>query len=91
MKRGATIVYATHIFDGLDDWPTHIHYLHYPGRTGWQGRLEENEYYMELRASGHPSPMLKVRLLNLALYVLKVVNMSPLTKGCRALVAGRNI
>ena len=20
--RGATVVYATHIFDGLDDWPT---------------------------------------------------------------------
>ena len=25
--RGATILYATHIFDGLDDWPTHLHYL----------------------------------------------------------------
>jgi len=23
-ERAATIVYATHIFDGLDDWPTHI-------------------------------------------------------------------
>jgi CCR4-NOT complex subunit CAF16 len=23
-ERGATIIYATHIFDGLDDWPTHI-------------------------------------------------------------------
>jgi len=22
--RGATVVYSTHIFDGLDDWPTHI-------------------------------------------------------------------
>jgi len=22
--RGATIIYATHIFDGLDDWPTHV-------------------------------------------------------------------
>eukprot|EP00252_Welwitschia_mirabilis_P017948 TRINITY_DN40076_c0_g1_i1.p1 TRINITY_DN40076_c0_g1~~TRINITY_DN40076_c0_g1_i1.p1 ORF type:complete len:327 (+),score=70.82 TRINITY_DN40076_c0_g1_i1:272-1252(+) len=25
--RGATIIYATHIFDGLDDWPTHIAYI----------------------------------------------------------------
>lgn len=25
--RGATIVYATHIFDGLDDWPTHLTYM----------------------------------------------------------------
>jgi CCR4-NOT complex subunit CAF16 len=23
-ERGATIIYATHIFDGLDDWPTHL-------------------------------------------------------------------
>ena len=22
--KGVTIVYATHIFDGLDDWATHI-------------------------------------------------------------------
>jgi CCR4-NOT complex subunit CAF16 len=26
-SRNATIIYATHIFDGLDDWPTHLHYL----------------------------------------------------------------
>lgn len=25
--RGATIVYATHIFDGLEFWPTHLAYL----------------------------------------------------------------
>ena len=23
-NRGALIIYATHIFDGLDDWPSHI-------------------------------------------------------------------
>ncbi|CAN0489728.1 unnamed protein product, partial [Laminaria digitata] len=27
VERGATIIYATHIFDGLDDWPTHLTYL----------------------------------------------------------------
>lgn len=26
-KEGITIVYATHIFDGLDEWPTHIAYI----------------------------------------------------------------
>lgn len=26
-ERGATIIYATHIFDGLDDWPSHIVYV----------------------------------------------------------------
>lgn len=25
--RGATIIYATHIFDGLNDWPSHIVYV----------------------------------------------------------------
>lgn len=25
--RGATIIYATHIFDGLEAWPTHLMYL----------------------------------------------------------------
>ncbi|CAN0881563.1 ABC transporter I family member 20 [Linum grandiflorum] len=26
-ERGATIIYATHIFDGLEDWPTHMVYV----------------------------------------------------------------
>lgn len=26
-STGATIVYATHIFDGLESWPTHLMYL----------------------------------------------------------------
>ncbi|KAL4202216.1 hypothetical protein AMTRI_Chr02g262550 [Amborella trichopoda] len=26
-ERGATIIYATHIFDGLEDWPSHILYV----------------------------------------------------------------
>ncbi|XP_072976347.1 ABC transporter I family member 20 [Typha angustifolia] len=26
-ERGAVIIYATHIFDGLDDWPSHIVYV----------------------------------------------------------------
>ncbi len=25
--RGATIIYATHIFDGLEFWPSHLAYL----------------------------------------------------------------
>jgi len=27
-ERGVTVVYATHIFDGLDNWPTHVVSLH---------------------------------------------------------------
>jgi ABC-type uncharacterized transport system ATPase subunit len=25
--RGAAIIYATHIFDGLESWPTHVAYV----------------------------------------------------------------
>ena len=58
--RGATIIYATHIFDGLDDWPTHLHYLCNKGHTGWQGRIEDLALYRELRAKGEPSPLLRI-------------------------------
>lgn len=58
--RGATILYATHIFDGLDDWPTHLHYLCNKGHTGWQGRIETLELYQKLREKGEPSPLLRI-------------------------------
>lgn len=58
--RGATVLYATHIFDGLDDWPTHIHYLNRFGRTGWQGEVKNLDLYTKLRKEGHPSPLLKI-------------------------------
>jgi len=32
-ERGAVVIYATHILDGLDNWPTHIHFLSQEGRT----------------------------------------------------------
>lgn len=57
---GATILYATHIFDGLDDWPTHLHYLKHGGSTGWQGKMEDLDYYQQLRAKGDPSPLLRI-------------------------------
>mmetsp|Transcript_7411 Transcript_7411/g.12465 ORF Transcript_7411/g.12465 Transcript_7411/m.12465 type:complete len:324 (+) Transcript_7411:81-1052(+) len=59
-ERGATILYATHIFDGLDSWPTHVHYLNDQGCTGWQGKLGDLELYKELREKGEPSPMLRI-------------------------------
>lgn len=60
ISRNATIIYATHIFDGLDDWPTHLTYLTDVGDTGWQGRLEELEYYQKLKEEKHPAKMLAV-------------------------------
>ncbi len=26
-RNGATIIYATHIFDGMEFWPTHVAYV----------------------------------------------------------------
>jgi CCR4-NOT complex subunit CAF16 len=59
-ERGATILYATHIFDGLDDWATHLFYLNNEGKCGWQGKMTELEKYQELKKSNHPSKMLAI-------------------------------
>jgi len=59
-ERNATIIYATHIFDGLEDWPTHLHYLTNEGSTGWQGKLADLDYYQKLKAENHPAKMLAV-------------------------------
>jgi CCR4-NOT complex subunit CAF16 len=59
-SRGATILYATHIFDGLDDWPTHLHYLGNKGQTGWQGKIGDLDIYQRFRAAGEPSPLLRI-------------------------------
>jgi ABC-type uncharacterized transport system ATPase subunit len=50
VTRGATILYATHIFDGLDDLPTHLHYLRNKGCTGWPGKIGDLELYQQLFA-----------------------------------------
>lgn len=43
-ERGAQVVYATHIFDGLSDWPTHVVHMH-------GGKVLTAETYEELLAS----------------------------------------
>jgi len=58
--RDCTIIYATHIFDGLDHWPTHLHYLTNNHTTGWQGKADDCEIFMELRAKKVTSPLLGV-------------------------------
>ena len=50
----------THIFDGLEDWPTHLFYLNEHGSCGWQGSLEENVYYQQLKRENHPAKILAV-------------------------------
>lgn len=40
-ERGATIVYATHIFDGLESWATHLAYVS-------DGKLQNGEFLAKL-------------------------------------------
>merc|ERR1719201_3236489 len=37
-ERGATVVYSTHILDGLDDWPSHVLHLRH-GTLAYCGLL----------------------------------------------------
>jgi hypothetical protein len=50
----------THIFDGVEEWPTHLLYLTGDGICGWHGSLEENDYYQQLKRENHPAKMLAV-------------------------------
>lgn len=59
-ERGATIIYATHIFDGLDDWASHLFYLNNRGQCGWQGHMQELELYHKLKEQSHPCKMLAI-------------------------------
>ena len=59
-ERGATILYATHIFDGLDEWASDLFYLNNKGECGWQGRMEELELYQQLQRDNHPAKMLAI-------------------------------
>jgi CCR4-NOT complex subunit CAF16 len=46
-QRGATIVYATHIFDGLETWATHLAYI----QDGELNRLSKMTDIEELKTS----------------------------------------
>jgi CCR4-NOT complex subunit CAF16 len=59
-ERGATVIYATHIFDGLESWGTHLFYLTDSGQCGWQGRPQDLDYFKQLQAENHPAKMLAV-------------------------------
>jgi CCR4-NOT complex subunit CAF16 len=60
IDRGATIVYATHIFDGLDDWASHLFYITNSGSCGWRGEMRELDLYQKLKAENHPAKMLAI-------------------------------
>ena len=57
-ERGATILFATHIFGGLDDWFTHIMYID-QGRVKRYGRVEEIAEFQARREEGCNAPLLR--------------------------------
>lgn len=57
-RDGVTIIYATHIFDGLDGWPTHMAFI----ADGVMQRFGPVEEYSDLTAnqkSGVYAPLLR--------------------------------
>ena len=44
--RGATVVYSTHILDGLDDWPTHVLHLK-SGKLNYCGPISKAPGFAE--------------------------------------------
>jgi len=56
--RGVTIVYATHIFDGLEDWATDLVYMN-QGVVRKYGKLSAIEELTQFRALNAPSPLMK--------------------------------
>lgn len=56
--EGVTIIYATHIFDGLDDWPTHLGYIA-DGCLVKFGEVGSFSDLQERRAGGTVAPLLR--------------------------------
>ncbi len=57
-RNGVTIVYATHIFDSLEEWATDLAYLD-RGRIALCEPLARVADLQERIASGHPAPLLR--------------------------------
>jgi CCR4-NOT complex subunit CAF16 len=56
VAQGLTVIYATHIFDGLDNWATDLIYLS-QGRLALAAPLEEIPELVSLRAAGADNPL----------------------------------
>jgi hypothetical protein len=57
-RDGTTIVYATHIFDGLDDWPTHLVFVD-GGAVAKFGPVAAFPDLVDRRAAGTVAPLLR--------------------------------
>jgi CCR4-NOT complex subunit CAF16 len=58
-RGGSTILYATHIFDALEDWATHMAYLEH-GRLKLLAALPELTELAEIRRQGVSSPLYRL-------------------------------
>ena len=54
-----TTLYATHILEGLEDWATHLAYLH-EGRVARMQPLEDIEELAALKRGGATAPLLRL-------------------------------
>jgi len=57
--RGVTIIYATHIFDGMEDWASDLIHLSH-GRVIKQGAKEDFKELGEFKAKGLSAPLLRL-------------------------------
>jgi len=57
--RGVTIIYATHIFDGLDQWATDVVYLT-GGQVKVNQKLNEVDELIQLKAKNTPAPLFRM-------------------------------
>jgi CCR4-NOT complex subunit CAF16 len=57
--RGATLLYATHVLDGLEDWASHLAWLE-GGNIRWFGALSDLVELRELRQQGAASPLYRL-------------------------------
>jgi CCR4-NOT complex subunit CAF16 len=58
-ERGTTVLYATHVLDGLHDWATHLAYLR-DGKIARFALLDEIPELVALREAGAASPLLRL-------------------------------
>ena len=57
--QDTTILYATHILEGLEDWATHLAYLH-GGRIAVMSRLDALAEYQALKVQRTTTPLLRL-------------------------------
>jgi CCR4-NOT complex subunit CAF16 len=58
-QTGSTILYATHILEGLEDWATHLAYLE-GGKIALMRPLETIAEYAALKQQGVTAPLLRL-------------------------------